>query len=133
VSVIMGAESSQERNAMTMELIEYAFNHYETEKIYKRNEVIGQFSHIQSERYNYDLKTSEPISILRKKGEKDTTYETKVSLVKNEQLPIAQGEQLGSLVVHSKEKPLTESPLYANEPIEFGSIITLMKRSLKMM
>src|SRR5699024_9151353 len=46
VSVIMGAETSKERNAMTMNLIDYAFNHYETEKIYKQNEVIGHYSHI---------------------------------------------------------------------------------------
>lgn len=133
VSVIMGAETSKERNAMTMNLIDYAFNHYETEKIYKQNEVIGHYSHIRSERYHYDLKTSEPISILRKKGEKDGTYETKITVLENEKLPIAQGEQLGSIVVRSKEKPLTESPIYAHELIEFGSLFTLMKRSLKMM
>src|SRR5699024_9188233 len=95
--------------------------------------VIGHYSHIQSERYHYDLKTSEPISILRKKGEKDGTYETKITVLENEKLPIALGEQLGSIVVRSKEKPLTESPIYAHEPIEFGSLFTLMKRSLKMM
>lgn len=133
VSVIMGAESSKERNAMTMDLLEYAFSHYETEKVYDRNEVIGNYSHIQSERYNYDLKTSEPISILRKKGEKDTTYETKVTIVENAELPIEKGEQLGAIVLRKDKELLTESPIYADEGIEIGSLVTLMKRSLKML
>lgn len=131
VSVVMGAESSKERNAMTMSLIDYAFNHYETEKIYDRAEVVGQYEHIQSKKYTYELKTSEPLSILRKKGEKDLEYETKLNIIGKEKLPIEKGEQLGSLVIHTQDDPIIESPIYADERIEFGSLLTLMKRSLK--
>lgn len=133
VSVIMGAETSKDRNAMTMGLFDYAFNHYETERVYGRDEVIGQYSHLQSEKHSYDLKTSEPISILRNKGEKDQSYETKLTVIERAPLPIKQGEQLGSLVVQTKDAPIIESPIYADESIEFGSIFTLMKRSVKLL
>jgi len=132
VSVVMGAETSKDRNAMTMGLIDYAFNHYETEKVYDRNEVIGQYSHLQSEKYDYELKTSEPISILRKKGEQNTAYDTKVNVLENERLPIQKGDQLGSIVVQTEDKPIIESPIFAEEEIKTASIMTLMKRSLKM-
>jgi len=133
VSVIMGAESSKERNAMTMNLIDYAFAHYETEKVYEKGSLIGKYKHIQSEQYEYPLKTSEPISILHKKGESELSYQTKVNVIENEALPIKQGLQLGSIVIQAEDKAIIESPIYAEEPIEFASLFKLMKRSLKMM
>lgn len=133
VSVIMGAKSSKERNAMTMNLIDYGFAHYETEKVFEKGSILGQYKHIQSEQYEYPLKTSEPISVLRKKGESDTSYKTKVTILENESLPIKQGSQLGSIIVQAEDKPIIESPIYAEESIDLASIFTLMKRSLKMM
>ena len=133
VSVIMGAESSKERNAMTMNLIDYAFAHYETEKVYEKGSLIGKYKHIQSEQYEYPLKTSEPISILHKKGESELSYQTKVNVIENEALPIKQGLQLGSIVIQAEDKAIIESPIYAEEPIELASLFKLMKRSLKMM
>lgn len=133
VSVVMGADSSQIRNAMTMDLMEYAFNHYETEKLYERDATIGQFKHIQSKKYTYPLKTSERISMLRKKGEKDQAYEEQLTIIEHDPLPIEQGTRLGSLIIHAKDEPVIESPIYATEPIEKGSIATLLKRSLKLL
>lgn len=133
VTVIMGAESSKERNAMTMNLIDYAFAHYETEKVYEKGNLIGKYKHIQSEEYVYPLKTSEPISILHKKGESELSYKTKVDVLENESLPIKQGRQLGSIVIQVEDKAIIESPIYAEESIEVASIFRLMKRSLKMM
>src|SRR5699024_10873557 len=80
VSVVMGAETSKDRNAMTMGLIDYAFNHYETEKVYEHGEVIGQYRHVQSEKYNYKLKTSEPLSILHQKNDKNRSFKTNVTV-----------------------------------------------------
>lgn len=133
VSVVMGAETSQDRNAATMDLIDYAFNHYETEKVYERGEVVGQLRHLQAEQYEYPLKTSEPISILHKKGDQDRAYETRVTIIEDESLPVPKGSQLGSIVVQTKDKQVIESPILAEEAIERASIGTLLKRSLKLL
>lgn len=130
ISVIMGADSAKERNAMTMSLIDYAFNHYETEKIYDHNESIGEFTHLKSKKYHYDLKTSEPISLLRKKGEKDVEFTTEIKLHRRE-LPINKNEVLGSIIVRTNDDTVYESPIYATEDIEVGSVFTLMKRAIR--
>lgn len=130
VSVIMGANTSKERNAMTMSLIDYAFNHYEAEKIHAQDEAVGQYTNIKSAKYSYSLQTSEPITVLRKKGEKDVQYSTELIVLENE-LPIKKGEQLGKLIIKKENDIVYESPIYARENIHYGSIFTLMKRSTK--
>lgn len=130
VSVIMGAESSKERNAMTMSLIDYAFNHYEADQIYAQKDLIGKYTNVKSKKFEYSIKTNEPITILRQKGEAKIDYETDIVLFEK-QLPIEKGEQIGKLVIKKDGDSLYESPLYANEAIEYGSIFTLMKRVTK--
>lgn len=130
ISVIMGANSAKERNAMTMSLLDYAFNQYETERIYGQNEKVGEFTHVKSQNYQYDLNTSEPISLLRKKGEKEVEISTDVKMNKI-QLPIKKGDELGTVIVKTDGEIFYESPIYASEDIEVGSVFTLFKRAIK--
>src|SRR5690606_37501579 len=129
ISVIMGADSAKERNAMSMRLIDYAFSHFETEKIFEKGETVGQFKHMKTKKYAYDLKTSEPISLLKKKGEKDVAYTTEIKLF-DKPLPIKKNEAVGMIVIRTNDETVYESPLYASEEIEFGSIVALMKRAM---
>ncbi len=57
VTVIMGADTSKSRNAMTMNLIDYAFSHYEIEKLFEQGEKVANIRHVQSEKFSYDVKT----------------------------------------------------------------------------
>ena len=50
VAVVMGADTAKRRNAMTMNLIDYAFNHYESEKLFDQGENVASFRHIQVEK-----------------------------------------------------------------------------------
>lgn len=131
ISVVMGADSAKDRNEMTTELIDYAFATYQTEQIFEPGEMIGQFTHLQSEKYAYPLKTSESLSLLYKKGERKESFDIDLSMISPQKLPIEQGEQLGSLIIR-KEKDVIESPIYADEKIAYGSLYTLMKRSLSL-
>src|SRR5690625_1184575 len=73
VAVAMGADTAKNRNNMIMNMIHYAFNHYETEKLFDKGEELSEIKNLQSEKLTYDVVTSEQISILHKKGEKDTS------------------------------------------------------------
>lgn len=132
VSVVMGADSAKNRNAMTMNLIDYAFNHYESEKLYDPGEKVASLRHIQSEKWNYDIKTSEQISLLHKKGEKEAgEVETAVKIKEDIQLPIHKGEQVGTMTVKKGNNLHIESPLIVEENVEIASYFTLFKRSLQ--
>lgn len=131
VTVVMGADTAKNRNAMTMNLIDYAFNHYETEKLFERGETVASLRHIQSQKLDYDIHTSEPISMLHKKNEKEAgQVKTNVKLNKIIELPLQKGQQVGTIVVRKEDETYLESPLIVEEGVEIASYYTLFKRSL---
>ena len=131
VAVVMGADSAKNRNSMTMNLIDYAFNGYESEKIFSKGETVANLKHIQSKKLIYDVKTSEQISLLHKKGEADSPYTTEVKVDKQVELPIKLGEQVGTLQIKRDNELIIESPLIVDEEVEIASFFDLMKRSIK--
>src|SRR5690625_4852853 len=132
VAVVMGADTAKKRNAMTMNLIDYAFSHFEAEKIFKQGEKVDSLNDIQSEKMTYDIKTSEQISLIYKKGERESTpYRTEVDIKQNIELPIQKGEEVGTLYIKEEETTLTESPLIVEEEIVKASYFDLIKRSLQ--
>lgn len=132
VTVIMGADTSKSRNAMTMNLIDYAFSHYETEKLFEQGEKVANIRHVQSEKFSYDVKTRDPISLLHKKGEKsESAYETEVNITKDITVPLKKGEEVGKLIVKKDEEIVLEAPLTIDEDMEKASFFTLFKRTLQ--
>lgn len=132
VAVVMGADSAKKRNSMTMELIDYAFGHYETESLYDKGEKVATLRHIQSEKMTYPIKTTEPISVLHKKGEnEDGQIGTKVNVKDDIELPIKKGEEVGKMIITKNNEKFIESSLIVEENVEKAKFFTLMKRSLK--
>lgn len=131
VAVVMGADTAKSRNAVTMNLIDYAFNHYESEKLFDQGEKVASLRHIQSKKLKYDVKTSEQISMLHKKGEKDAPFTTEVKMNENISPPIGIGEQVGTLIVKKENETVVESPLIVEENVELASYFDLWKRSMK--
>ena len=129
IAVVMGAETVKERNAMTMELIDYGFGHYEVEKLFDKNEQVAELKMLTSENFSYPVKTSEQISTLHKKGEPSEKPETEITIDKPANLPLAKGETIGQLTVKDGDETLT-SPLVLEEELRPASFFTLWKRSL---
>src|SRR5690625_4989636 len=132
VAVVMGADTAKKRNAMTMNLIDYAFSHFEAEKIFKQGEKVDSLNDIQSEKMTYDIKTSEQISILHKKGErKPTSYTTEISIDEHIDLPIQEEDQVGTYRVKQEDEIVTESTLIVDEDIKIAIYFDLLKRSMQ--
>lgn len=77
IAVVFGAPTSKERNAQVTKMLDYAFSQYETHPVYKRNEMIGKVKVSKGEQKQAAAVTSEPISLLTKKGEKVDDVEKK--------------------------------------------------------
>src|SRR5699024_1960722 len=89
VAVVMGAETSKERNAIISEMINYAFSKYETKKLFDKGETVATLRDIHSKDLTYDVKTSEPISLLYEKGTYDSDdVTTEVKLHEDYSLPV---------------------------------------------
>jgi len=134
VAVVMGADTAKSRNKMTTNLIDYAFNHYESEKLFDKGEKIATYNHLQSKKLTYDVRTSEQISLIHKKGEKDTTSYTTDVMINDPiqmELPVKKGEQVGTLTIKKGEETVIESPLIVQENIDVASYVDLVKRTLQ--
>lgn len=133
ITVVMGAETPKERNKAVTGMLDYAFNHYETEKLYEKGETITNLEFLKAESHVIDIVTSQAVSILFKKGDSIDDIDTVYTLDENIELPLEKGTQIGTLTIKNKDKILSETTLVVNEDIDQASYITLLKRSLQKM
>ncbi|MGD6853487.1 D-alanyl-D-alanine carboxypeptidase family protein [Bacillus infantis] len=130
IAVVFGAPTSKERNAQVTKMLDYAFSQYETHPMYKRNEALGSAKVSKGEKKQVEALTSEPISLLTKKGEDTKAVKKTVVLKKDLKAPIAKGDQIGMLKVEKDGKTIVESPLVAKSEVKEAGWWTLYKRAL---
>ncbi|MFL6561073.1 MAG: D-alanyl-D-alanine carboxypeptidase family protein, partial [Bacillus sp. (in: firmicutes)] len=132
IAVVFGAPTSKERNAQVTKMLNYAFNQYQTHPMYKRNQIIAKARISKGQEKSVEAVTSEPISLLTKKGEKTEDIKQKVMINKNLKAPINKGDEVGSIKLIKGGKVFQESPLLAKETVKEAGWWTLYKRSFGM-
>ncbi|MFD1447265.1 MULTISPECIES: D-alanyl-D-alanine carboxypeptidase family protein [Oceanobacillus] len=133
IAVVMGAESPKERNTMVSGLLDYAFNQFETNKLFDRDEKITDIHLLKSKQKNVDIVTKQSISTLHKKGEEEKDIQTEVKLQDTWNLPVKRGDEVGKLYVKDGEQVLYEIPLTVEEDIEKTTYFSLLKRTVQEM
>ncbi|MFD2630745.1 D-alanyl-D-alanine carboxypeptidase family protein [Oceanobacillus kapialis] len=131
IAVVMGAETTKERNASVSGMLDYAFNRFQTNKLFEKGDVITTLRLTKAETKQNEVVTSESISTLHAKGESVDNISTEVKLKEDLKLPIKKGDHVGTLIVKDGEAILSESDLTVKENIEKASYYTLLKRSLQ--
>ncbi|MBA2870059.1 D-alanyl-D-alanine carboxypeptidase (penicillin-binding protein 5/6) [Anoxybacillus calidus] len=129
IAVVFGAPTPKERNAQITKMLDYAFSQYKTHPIYERNLVISKAKVSKGKWNEVDIVTSEPISILTKKGTSIKDIEKVIKVKENIKAPIKKGDQLGTLVLKQNGKVVLESPLVAKENVAAASWWDLFKRT----
>ncbi|WP_147533853.1 D-alanyl-D-alanine carboxypeptidase family protein [Bacillus marasmi] len=132
IAVVFGAPTSKDRNAQVSKMLDFAFAQYKTHPIYKRNMAVALAKVSKGNKKTLGVVTSEPISVLTKKGEDIKDVKKQIVINKDIKAPVAKGDQIGTLQLVSKGKVLTESPLVANETIKTATWWELYKRSFGM-
>jgi len=128
VAVVFGAPTPKHRNAQISKMLDYAFSQYETHPLFKRNEKVSKLELSKGNEKEVHLMTSEPISILTKKGEGIEDMKQEIVFKQNVIAPIKQGDELGTLTLKKGENVIYESPLVAEKDIDMASWWTLLKR-----
>ncbi|KZZ86488.1 D-alanyl-D-alanine carboxypeptidase family protein [Bacillus sp. SJS] len=128
IAVVMGAETPKDRNNQVTKMLDYAFSQYETHPLYKRSEVIGVQKVSKGSDQTVNLVTSEPISLLTKKGENTKIITKEVIPKKNLAAPLKKGDVLGMLVLKKDGAVVAKSPLMAEKDIKTASWWSLFKR-----
>ncbi len=132
IAVVFGAPTSKERNAQVTKMLNYAFNQYQTHPMYKRNQIIAKARLSKGQEKTIEAVTSEPISLLTKKGEKTEEVKQKIKINKNLQAPINKGDKIGTIQLIKDGKVFVESPLLARGTVKEAGWWTLYKRSFGM-
>ncbi|RIU96120.1 D-alanyl-D-alanine carboxypeptidase family protein [Oceanobacillus picturae] len=131
IAVVMGAKTTKERNASVSEMLDYAFNKFQTNKLFEKGDVITTLRLTKAEKKQNDVVASESISTLHAKGDSVDNITTEVKMKQDQVLPIKKGDHVGTLIVKDGDKVLSESQLTVKDTIEKASYYTLMKRSLQ--
>ncbi|MFD2208999.1 D-alanyl-D-alanine carboxypeptidase family protein [Virgibacillus halophilus] len=131
VTVVMGAETIKKRNAATAELLDYAYNHYNTKQLFKKGQTVSKLDMFKAENRHVNVVTAASVSTLLKKGEKPEEISTETMMNENFNLPIKKGDQVGELRVKKGNKVLSATPLIVEDDVEPATYFTLFKRSLQ--
>ncbi|MBP2240745.1 D-alanyl-D-alanine carboxypeptidase (penicillin-binding protein 5/6) [Cytobacillus eiseniae] len=132
IAVVFGAPTSKARNAQVTKMFDYAFSQYETHPMYKRNVTLGKVVVSKGEKKRVDAVTSEPISILTKKGEGIEDIKQSIVLDKNIKAPVQIGDKVGVLQLKQNGKTIVETELVAKGESKKAGWWTLFKRSMGM-
>jgi serine-type D-Ala-D-Ala carboxypeptidase (penicillin-binding protein 5/6) len=132
IAVVFGAPTSKARNAQVTKLLDYAFSQYQTHPMYERGHSLGKAVISKGEKKSINAVTSEPISLLTKKGESIEKVKKEITLKKNLKAPVHKGDQVGTIKLIKDGKVLSQSPLVANQDVKEAGWWKLFKRSFGM-
>ncbi|MGN1400789.1 MAG: D-alanyl-D-alanine carboxypeptidase family protein [Bacillus sp. (in: firmicutes)] len=132
IAVVFGAENPKSRNAQITKMLDYAFAQYTTYPLYKKGEALKETMVSKGTEKRLTGVTSEPISILTKKGDSKDSYKTKIKIKKTIKAPVEKGDKIGTLKIVKDGKTVAKSPVVAEKTIEKASWWQLFKKSMDM-
>lgn len=131
IAVVMGSDTVKQRNSTISQLLDYAFNHFETKKLFDKGETITSIRLLKAEKKHIPIVASESVSTLFKKGESTDDITQSVEINDTFDLPLQIGDQVGTLTVKQGNQVLSKTPLTIAEQVNEASYITLVKRTLQ--
>lgn len=133
IAVVMGANTTKERNATISSMLDFAFNQFETQQLFEKDQVVSNLRLIKAEEDNIEIIVPESVSTLHKKGESTEEVTTEMKLKEKFTLPINRGDEVGTLTVKNGNEIISEIPLTVNNDVTQASYFTLLKRTLQEM
>jgi len=130
IAVIMGSPKSQTRFAEAAKLLDYGFANFDSVKLAEKGEPLGMVVIEKGMPNLINAVAPEDISVLVKKGEKDTV---KGELAYKDAIaaPISKGDQVGELVVYQKDAEIARYHIVAEEDVKKASLLQIYLRLLK--
>ncbi|SDJ66327.1 D-alanyl-D-alanine carboxypeptidase family protein [Sediminibacillus albus] len=129
IAVVLGADTTKARNSDVTQMLDYAFNHYDTKLLFKSDQPVSKLKLLKAAKETIDVVTEEPISVVYKKGQKLDEVVTKVEMKEDIKLPLKTGDKVGKLEVIQGGKVLSETPLVVKEDIDNAGYWKLFKRT----
>lgn len=130
IAVVFGAPTPKDRNAQITNMLDFAFSHYKTHPMYERNVALEKVDISKGSKKEVDAVTSEPISILTKKGENVDDVVKEIKVDDKVKAPVKKGDKVGIIVLKKDGKILSQSNLVAGQDSKEANWWQLFKRSM---
>ncbi|MFC3882794.1 D-alanyl-D-alanine carboxypeptidase family protein [Bacillus songklensis] len=129
IAVVFGADTPKDRNVQVTKMLDYAFSQYQTTPLYKKDTKIATLKVNKGNKKDVKVVTSEPVSLLTKKGTSTKDIKKDITLKQPLEAPVQKGDEVGMLTIKKDGKVLSKSPLVAGESVQEASWWDLFKRT----
>lgn len=133
IAVVMGAPDSKTRNQEVASMMDYAFNQYDSQPLYKENQVIKTVPIEKGKQETVNIVVPYRFSMLVKKGEKADQYQKEINLKADLKAPITKGVKIGEVLIKKDGKTVSSVDLVAANSVEKAGWWELFKRSTRKM
>ncbi|WP_018660524.1 D-alanyl-D-alanine carboxypeptidase family protein [Heyndrickxia acidiproducens] len=132
IAVVFGAPSTKDRNAQVTKMLDFAFSQYMTHSLYKKGAVLAEVKVSKGSAKRIRAVTTEPVSVLTKKGEKLSRIKKTVKLKEHIKAPVKKGDPIGTLTITEDGKQLAKTTLVSNQSVKEAGWWQLFKRTIGM-
>ena len=130
ISVVMGVDSIDNRTSDTLKLLNYGFNSYKLNVIYKKNKVLGRIK-VEKGKYEYaNIVLKKDATELLNINDPKKTYMLNIE-TKKLYAPVKKGDKIGEVEIIDNEGTIVDiEDITVDKDIESASILDYFKRNL---
>lgn len=129
ISVVLNAESSQQRFEDTVKLLDYGFGHFNSIMVVKKDSVQKTVPVEKGMLKEVSLNAENSLSILSEKG-KESGINTKIEAPAKLSAPLKKGQVVGKLIAEQNGKKIGEVNLVVSEDVKKAGILDMVRRIL---
>ena len=131
VGVVMKESEPKTRNEEMCNLLDYGFNNYKREIIYKKDSVIEKNVVDKMDNLTINVVCKEDIAYIKAKAN-DQKYTTKI-VYKDNLLPVKKGDIVATLTVLCDGKEITSYNLYSDNDVEKATYFSKLIKTFKLL
>lgn len=130
IAVIMGAPTSQQRNAEISQMMDYGFANYKSDLIFKAGDTVQNVQIDKGSVRDLPLVTADNVGMLMKKGDKKEAFE-KVIALNEVAAPIKKGQVIGQIIIKKAGQEVARTDLVAGVDVDEANMWEMFKRTVE--
>ena len=131
IGVVMKESEPKTRNEEMCNLLDYGFNNYKREIIYKKDSIIEKHVVDKMDNLTINVVCKEDIAYIKAKAN-DQKYTTKI-VYKDDLLPVKKGDIVATLTVLCDGKEITSYNLYSDNDVEKATYFSKLVKTFKLL
>lgn len=129
LSIVMGADTKDNRSTDTISMMEYGYSSYGTNTILNKNKYSGTIKINNAKKRKVKYYLNDDVKLVVKKGIKDVNYKIDKKLY-NVKAPLKKNSKVGKLIVTYENKKY-EYDLIVRENIKKSTYLNIVENNLK--